>query len=387
MQRFNVAVSVTTDPNANIWSSGINQNLAFLVQLLRRSPAVDKLWLVHQGEDERKLPPALELGFLDVPLVARHEITHEVDLVLEFGAALQPEWLRRVRAIGGKVVVFLVGHPYAGQAESAIFDRPGASSFIGSPWDEVWMLPNHMKTGASMMRTVSRAPVVQMPHLWSPHFLLASARQAETPEKSFGFRAPLPGRPRPWRLAIFEPNISVVKNCFIPLFICDQAYRDCPEAVQLMMALNTMHMKEHRTFNSIARHLQLTRDSKAWYEPRLAFAPCMTEHQMDCVVSHHWENGLNYLYYDALYGGYPLVHNSEWLRDAGMGFFYPGFAAREGARQLVDAWRHTEAGYWEGYLADARKWLKTLAPGHPANVEAFTRQITHVMSGGGDGQG
>jgi hypothetical protein len=53
------------------------------------------------------------------------------------------------------------------------------------------------------------------------------------------------------------------------------------------------------------------------------------------VVTHHWENGLNYLYYDVLYGGYPLVHNSEFLAD--VGYYYESFDAEAGGEALIRA--------------------------------------------------
>ena len=37
------------------------------------------------------------------------------------------------------------------------------------------------------------------------------------------------------------------------------------------MVMNTVQMKEHPTFNRFAINLDLTRDHKASYEPRVAF--------------------------------------------------------------------------------------------------------------------
>jgi len=259
--------------------------------------------------------------------------------------------------------------------ESSIFRRAGGTVFIGSPWDEIWTLPHHMKTSGPMLRTVARAPVHSMPHIWSPHFLQASIGEVEAAGLSFGFR---PATRRPWRLAIFEPNISVVKSCFVPQLVCEEAYRRERDAVDVMMVMNTVHMKEHRTFKSLAVSLDLTRDHKAWYEPRQPFARCMAEHRIDAVVAHQWECGLNYAYYDALHGGYPLVHNSEFLREAGVGFFYPDFAAGLGAKALLDAW-HQEPEFWQDYGAHSSAYLEQLAPDHPRNIDVFSRRIRDLL--------
>ncbi len=34
-------------------------------------------------------------------------------------------------------------------------------------------------------------------------------------------------------------------------------------------------------------------------------------------LCHQWENAQNYVYYEALHAGYPLIHNSHLLDDCG----------------------------------------------------------------------
>ena len=69
-------------------------------------------------------------------------------------------------------------------------------------------------------------------------------------------------------------------------------------------------------------------------EPRFVSPQFLANH-CDAVVTHHWENGLNYLYYEVLYGGYPLIHNSEFLKD--YGYYYDDFDAESGADALLSA--------------------------------------------------
>lgn len=216
--------------------------------------------------------------------------------------------------------------------------------------------------------------------LWSPFFLNQHVQQLQQNGHHFGYRYGTQKTDRQgWRVGIFEPNISVVKNCVVPMLVCEQAYRLNPQSVAQMMVVNTFHMKEHVTFKRFASHLDLTRDLKASYEPRIAFAQCMAEHRLDAVVAHHWECGLNYAYYDALHGGYPLIHNSSFLQDAGVGFYYPGFAATQGGLQLVDAWSH-ESGFWDDYHRHCTDYLQRLSPAHPNNIEAFMNRLLNTES-------
>jgi hypothetical protein len=42
--------------------------------------------------------------------------------------------------------------------------------------------------------------------------------------------------------------------------------------------------------------------------------PWFLSDNVDVVLSHQWGNALNYLYLDAMYAGYPVVHNSPYLK-------------------------------------------------------------------------
>jgi hypothetical protein len=375
MKPITVAISILPTATTHIWANGLNQNIAFLVMLLQRIPFVGKTYLLNCGNVD-ELPPTLSFEGVPAALVKPKDITHEVDLVIEMGGALPVEWVRHVRALGVKVVSLLVGNSYSAQAELPMFGRD-ATAFTVTPVDEIWTLPQHMKTSAPMLRTVSRAPVLEVPHIWSPFFLDKQIAAVTAAGQRFGFD-PARRVGAPWRLAIFEPNISVVKSSFIPMLVADAAYRRERDAVGLMMVMNSFQMKDHPTFNRLATHLDLTRDSKASYEPRVAFAECMASASMDAVVTHQWENALNYLFYDALHGGYPLVHNSEMLKDRGVGFYYPHFDAGLGGEALLQAWRQPP-DFWDDYRTRAAAFLATVSPEHEENIRAYASRMTALL--------
>lgn len=367
---MNVGISIFTSDGANIWNNGLNQHIAFLAQLFQRCRGVEGVFLLNAGSSD-ELPIGMRDVVGDVPLVKPEDVTHRVDVVIEMGAQLPMEWMRHIRALGARLILYLAGQPFVGAAEPPIFGRTGGLTLVGVPWHEVWLSPHHMHTSAAMMRTLTRLPVHEMPLVWSPDFLVRTIELAEAEGRKFGFC----GEEKPkWRVGIYEPNISVVKNCAIAMLACEEAYRCDRDAVELMMVMNAMHMKEHPSFNSLAAGLDLTRDSRSSFEPRLGFADCMTRHSLNAVVSHQWECGLNYLYYDALYGGYPLIHNSEFLGKEGVGLYYPAFEASSAGRALIDARGH-EAGFWDDYRAVSRRFLDTLAPNAPGNMQTFEQRL------------
>lgn len=212
MKRAHVGISISLDTDTSVWSNGLTQNLLLLARLLQHSPLVGQVTLLNIGSAEW-LPAEAILAGMDFAIEKPEDLTHELDLVIEFGVCLPPPWVRRVRALGTRVVAMLVGTAYVSQVENSLFGRAGGSVFLGSEWDEVWLLPQHMKTNASMLRTIVRAPVVEMPHIWSPAFMQPDIDDAAARGEPFGFEHS-PGKP--WRVAIFEPTSACSKARSFP---------------------------------------------------------------------------------------------------------------------------------------------------------------------------
>jgi len=208
-----------------------------------------------------------------------------------------------------------------------------------------------------------------MPHLWSPMVLdLARKRAGHT--QPFAYT---PGRKR-WRVAMFEPNICMVKTSFIPMLLCDVAHRLQPRMIEHMWCYNTWSLKDKGPFVGFAQSLDLVRHGLASFEGRFPLFQVMPVN-VDAVVSHHWENGQNYLYYEALYGGFPLIHNSRLVGDCG--YRYEGFDCEEGGRALLRAFETHDADL-DAYRGRARKFLATLDPESDENVRTYTAAIEHL---------
>ena len=376
-----VGISLFVRNDTNVWNNGINQNIGLLALLLRKSAAVEKVYFLNGG-DADKLPPALCFDDLDIPLVWPRDVTCELDVVVEMGAILPAEWMRHAHACGVRFCCFGVGHNYNAVAETLTFDKEeGIHLSDPSLRVETWGLPQHAKTATPMMRTLTGKPVVDMPHLWSPFFLEKTVAEQREEGHEFGFRPEKVGRSqgRGWRPAIFEPNMAVGKNCFVPMLACEHAYRRDRDCIEHMMVMGAEPMKNHETFLRFALNFDLTQNRRASFEPRLLFASVMGEHRMNCVVTHHIEWGQNYLYYDALHGNYPLFHNSEFLRDAGVGIYYTGFSAKQAGNRMVEAWDYPTE-YWDDYRRKSKEYLWTLHPENPANIRIFTERLLHVAN-------
>ena len=97
----------------------------------------------------------------------------------------------------------------------------------------------------------------------------------------------------------------------------------------------------------------------------------------DIVVSHQWENGLNYAYNDALYGGYPFIHNSKLL-PKGVGYYYDQFDAFEGARVLLDVIDNHDKHHAD-YVKRANEYLESQSPTNPVNIYCYEKELKRLF--------
>ena len=371
-RKLRVGVSINLRPGQqSIWENGIFQNCAFLVQLLNKSPAVKRAVLVNGGE-ALEAPPGMMLKETGISIIGLAEALQSLDVVIEMSALLPEEWAAAFRKKGGRYAWMRVGNDYVIDIERAMFNRPNGSLVTGKRFDAVWTLPQYEHICKDYFELTARAPVRILPHLWSPHFF---ERGISTllPGVRYGYQ---PGKLR-WRVCCFEPNVCLVKTSIIPMACVEEAYRARPGFLERFHVLNTAQLKENPSFVHFARSLDVVNHGLTAFESRFAIYEYMA-HYGDCIISHHWENAQNYLYYEALYGGYPLVHNSEIIKD--YGYYYPDFDSQAGGRALLLAFEQHDRQL-DDYRARGKRLLKELDIDNPVNVETYTRELLNLFSG------
>jgi hypothetical protein len=139
---------------------------------------------------------------------------------------------------------------------------------------------------------------------------------------------------------------------------------------------NTLHLRGNLHFEEFFAALDLQQAARISAETRFPVYELLGQY-VDCVVAHHWENGLNYLYYDVLYGGYPLVHNSPFLRD--VGYYYDSFDAESGSKALERALEEHDPRHDE-YAQACRDVLWRVSPDNPALQSQHARLLEALFS-------
>jgi hypothetical protein len=358
----------------SLWENGIYQNCLFLVLLLLRSPRVGEVYLVAGGGDGGPEDARRFLADAPVPVIDMTAASHKLDLMIEMSAQLGAEWVVAFRAGGGKIVSMRVGNDYVIDIERYVFDKSHGLLVTGAPYHEIWTLPEYERTCVPYFRSIFRAPVRMMPHLWSPMVLerAMAGAAAESQPQPFAYT---PGRKR-WRIGIFEPNICMVKTSFIPMLGCDAAHRAKPRMIEHLWVYNGFQLKDKPAFIGFAQSLNIVRHGLTSFEGRFPLFQVMPAN-VDAVFAHHWENGQNYLYYEALYGGFALIHNSHLIGECG--YRYHDFDCEEGGRALLQAFAEHDANL-PAYRARAQRFLATLDPEGEDNVRIYTHAIEQLYA-------
>ncbi len=369
-KRLTVGISFFVSTRvSDIWSNGAVQNIIFLFLLLKKIPSVEEVLFINAGDGE-VLPEGLLLGDMPLQFYKIHEVADRLDVLIDGNAQMYNHDMKMVQDHGGKVVNYLVGNDFVIDMERCLFERPSGTVFNGFKYDAVWTLPHHERTCRSYFEVMHRCSVEIMPYIWSPMFLQKGIDSLKDPS-SFFYKP----SSEPKRIAIFEPNLNVVKTCHYPILVCESAYRRDKSLFKAVYVTNTSHMKNNQTFQHFIGTTDMAIDKVATIEERFQTPYFLSEHT-DVVVSHQWENQLNNLYLDVLFGGYPLVHNSEMLK---CGYYYEPFNAKAGAEALLDALRNHDNRIDE-YKAEAAAYLATVQYDHPENIRRHEQALHDLFT-------
>lgn len=373
MKRLKVGITVVAgaDPHAALWSSGINQNIVFLGLILQRLPEVEQVAFVSCPPGGALIHPLADM--FGIRTIQLSEIS-DFDVLLEVGARAETEYTKPFRARGGKLVSYVAGNTMVMNFESMANNVPYGDFINDVAFDAVWLTPQHWHTNHAYA-AITRTPNVQVaPHIWSPVCLQQSAFRLRT--NPF-WRAPAAAD---WRIGVFDPNVNVIKTFHFPLLVCEQAHRQNPDLINRVLLFSAAHLKGNPHFEQFCGALDLSRSGRVFAEERYLVAEMLGSH-IDAVVTHQWENALNYLYWDVLYLGWPLVHNSTEFREAG--YYYPAFDPKAGGDVLAAAL----ADHAENAVTRREATLETLWRFHidnPAVQRRHAELLGQVMETSGD---
>lgn len=367
-------IGVTLGPGADlarlVWASGIHQNTALLILLLQRLPSVASVVGVDASGGTAPHSIATWCG---VPTMPAGATIGALDVLIECGGRADPEVMARFRDSGGKLVSYMAGNAMALDFEALSSGLGHGEVMSRVPFDATWITPQHWHMNRALCLLTRSSVAEIVPHIWEPLFIAQAARDLGLDPF---FKAGGAGATRPWRIAVLEPNVNVLKTFHLPLLVAEEGFRRAPALIDRVLLFNTRHLVGVPHFDDLTTSLDLNRAGKLFAEDRLPTPEILARHA-DAVVVHQWENALNYLYWDVLWTGHPLIHNSPDID--GAGYRYADFDPADGGRVTADALA-VHAGRAAEARADALAFLRRFSIDDPAVARRHAELIESVMS-------
>jgi hypothetical protein len=353
-----------------LWNNGIKQNAVFLAEALRHCPNVASVMLANTTAVP--VTDALPWDLRRWPTVAFDAAQDQFDVLIELGGQISAEQTDALKRRGGRLVSYCCGFEYVHAMEAIVFERPlwGQNLFVNQRYDDIWMVPQVDHISRSYFEVLRRRKARPVPFVWSPVFL----EQRSGALLDGGVYRPRGAAPR--RLTVMEPNIDVVKFCLYPILIAEEAYRQRPDAIAALQVTNSEGIATRSMeFITLMNQLDIVRQHKAFFLGRHDTPQFLAENT-DVVVSHQWENPLNYFYLEVCWQGFPLVHNAALCAD--LGYFYEGNDVAAGCAELLRVLQDHDAAHLS-YRAIQRERIARFLPGSAQVTSSYAVLLDRVV--------
>lgn len=358
--KVGISVSIKEGGDLALFSNGLRQNVWLLYKLFEAAPDCAEVFLVAERLPEEPIKgETFGIGLDRFRLLS--EVEESLDCLIVLGAAINLSVLRRMRDRGAKLVLYKGGNGGVLSMTDIVAKPPKPTTETYDDWDcydQIWVTTQHMHTYAGWCRTIYRCPVFEIPQIWSP--LFGDVLKASETMK-FGFAPPEAA----WRVGVMDPNNTVMKTSHMPMLVTEAAFRQRPDMLKTLLVANARQFSEQDHFRRFANLLTIQQAGKLSVEHRYISWVFMAKY-CDAIVTHHWENGLNYLYYEVLSGNYPLIHNSAFLKD--YGYYYEDFNPESGGEALIRAY-DTHADNIDAYARNNAKLFAKLDPTSKENID------------------
>jgi hypothetical protein len=380
--KIGITLSLRSDFES-MWINGIKLNVLNLLKTLQQIEGYE-VYALDTGDVVTDLTK-VTWDYNKYPILKFNNSAHEMDLIIMLGTSLPTSLIQKLKnnKPSLKVVKYQCGNNYVIDMERVLFDTKDA----GLPsWDqghdETWMIPQQEYQNKDYYQLIYRQNSEQLkvvPFVWDPeHMMRTTVMLHKSGKKIPGYKR---ANRKDKKLSVMEPNMNVVKYSLIPLMAAEKVYREFGEGAFKQMYIGSgQGLLKNEYYKGMLKHFDMVNHNPPLvkYIARYPVVLFLAE-ETDIVVSHQWENPLNYAYLDALYFNYPLVHNAEFIKDAG--YYYEGFSINEAAAQLEYALSHHDNNI-ETYKEKNKKVLNRYLSTNKDVVDTYKKLIENVFEPG-----
>ncbi len=353
-----IASSVITD--GTIFSNGLFQNIYF-IYLLLEGMGYNPILLFNERRDE--VPEFMR----KIRVKLMNEIVGEpfpIYAYIEIGMSIDPPLRALLKKLGARTIKIYLGNILNIDIETPMFyPAINFSHHVVGEMDEIWTSP-HYEMHREYAAVLNHTPIESsriVPYVWEPLFL---TNFGSRPVK---WKAPEPGSPT--TILIMEPNISFQKSSLIPLLIVEAYKRARPDWNCKVVVVNGERLRHVPYCNEcILPRLDIFRNGDVELLGRLDMRTAMESYPSAVPILHHFNNEYNYMLFEYLFAGYPVIHNAESWSSAG--YYYKEEDFNQAVQRLDFAVRYHEETL-DTFMTAARPILWRYSIHNPAVQEAW----------------
>ena len=354
-------IGILIHNNANLFSNGITQN-AYFYKVCFEGLGIPCDFVCYETN------PA-PFGHKGIQLVSLNTDFKWSDyyIILCVTRNIHPDHYELCKAHNVRVIAFTCGNNFISHLEEFLHKSVRAAPNRTKSYDEAWIIPSfyEQKEYNSLWCDI---PTFSVPHLWSPRLLEHRSRSLEgiTVDKLI------------WKyksattkmvICSLDANQLFSKTSIVPLIAGEYIYMRNPDSVKHFYLAN-------RPSNSYVNEYigQLTIpivSNKGYKEIDQMICALNNDDSFPILVFHQMHHSLNYLYYEAMYYGFPFVHNSPFLKE--IGYYYEGANIEACARAILRA-HQTHSRQWESMRDANMNYLKDIDP-YDEDVQEYHKQL------------
>lgn len=366
-----------TQENESLWINGIKLNALNLASTLMEIKGFD-VWLLDTGHSVKDLTK-VDWDHTKYRIATYKEVILDFDVLIMLGTTIPDENLIDLKKLNKKIkiVKYQCGNNYVVDMERVLFGDPNDDTIPSwdTNHDETWYVPQQGYQNHEYYKLIykqSENQVKPVPFVWNPEHMLGFVKDLNIQNVYYK-----PKEDVEKNIVVMEPNMNVVKYSLIPVLIVEDLYRRIGKKFNNLIIISGKKLLKNLFYKRMIFLLDIFNINPApiKYTGRYS-TPYILGTQSDIILSHQWENPLNYAYLDALYYNYPLIHNADFIKDAG--YYYKGFDISEGSIMLEEALSNHDKNI-EDYNKRNSKVLNRYMSTNPNIVDTYKKLIENLF--------
>ncbi len=344
-------IGITIDFEINFFSNGLQQNIIILNDLINNLESFTS-FLIYKGN---KIPNEFAKEDFCVPYsILTNENSLSFDLIILMGFTVNKESLTILKRQNKKTKFILMqcGNQYIENMTFSLFEKKEYSPVDNLPeLDEIWILPHYEKNISFMKTYYKNNNVKIVPFIWDSLFIDYQLKIYKNL-----FRNYEPYHLNKNSIIVMEPNLNSSKNCILPLYIIESFEQRFSKLIKSCNLLAAKNLIQNKYFIKLILNLNIYNDRQDFLKlhKRKTLINAILNYG-SIVLSHQQDNALNYLYFEVLYLGLPLLHNSKMISN--YGYFYQ-----------------------ENNIDQAVNQLKSILDNHENNISIYKKKSKKLLN-------